>query len=208
MMRNRLWHDTRWLSGGLLLVLLAAPALAHKVKVSEDVGGTSHIEPNDNPRAGESSLAWFALTRQGGQSIALDECRCTLAVYAHPRTPGDVPLLTPSLRAVSEEGYANIPGADIQFPKVGNYDLVLRGEPTLPDTFQPFELTFEVTVAQTAPALSPTPIPSSAAAAEQPSTAPSAAPWPTGRIIWAIALPLVVLVGGGLVWLRFNHSRQ
>lgn len=45
------------------------PASAHKVKTTADVGATLHIEPNDTPRAGEVTRAWFALTRKGGKVI-------------------------------------------------------------------------------------------------------------------------------------------
>lgn len=123
------------------------PATAHKVETTGDVGGTLHIEPNDNPRAGESTQAWFALTRKGGKVIPLQQCNCQLAVYAEPHTPGEPALLEPSLKPVNAEIYQGIPGADITFPKPGIYQLQLRGKPTSGANFKPFEFAFEVTVA-------------------------------------------------------------
>ncbi|MBD2253435.1 hypothetical protein [Nostoc parmelioides] len=123
------------------------PATAHKVQISPDVGATLHIEPNDNPRAGEPTQAWFALTRKGGTILPLQQCNCQLTVYAEPHTPGEPALLEPSLKPVNAERYQGIPGADITFPKPGIYQLQLSGKPTTGANFKPFEFTFEVTVA-------------------------------------------------------------
>ncbi|MCC5614872.1 hypothetical protein LC605_07255 [Nostoc sp. CHAB 5836] len=123
------------------------PASAHKVEISGDVGGTLHIEPNDNPRAGEPSQAWFALTRRGGKVIPLSQCNCQLAVYAEPYAAGEPPLLEPQLEPVAAERYQGIPGAEIVFPKAGIYELQLNGKPVSGARFRPFEFKFEVTVA-------------------------------------------------------------
>ncbi|HEY9800705.1 MAG TPA: hypothetical protein V6D25_10125 [Leptolyngbyaceae cyanobacterium] len=130
-----------------LSIIDTYPATAHKVETTPDVGATLHIEPNDNPRAGESTLTWFALTRKGGKVIPLVQCNCQLAVYAQPHTPGEPALLEPSLKPVNAEIYQGIPGADINFPKPGIYQLQLTGKPTSGANFKPFEFKFEVTVA-------------------------------------------------------------
>lgn len=136
-----------------LFVVLAAtvtsvtPASAHKVEISGDVGGTIHLEPNDNPQAGKATLTWIALTRKGGQTIPLQQCNCQLAVYAEPRQQYATPLLQPSLRAVTAEKYQGIPGAEIVFPKPGAYQVELKGSPKAGANFKPFQLNFNVIVA-------------------------------------------------------------
>jgi hypothetical protein len=138
-------------------VLIAAPIAltlsplriaAHEVEVSEDIGSTMHIEPNDNPRAGAASLTWFALNRRGGQPIRLSDCKCSLSVYTQPRQPGDTPILQPSLTAKAVEGRSDVPSASITFPRAGAYDLVLKGQPVTSGDFSAFELQFAVTVVQ------------------------------------------------------------
>ncbi|MEA5572176.1 hypothetical protein [Calothrix sp. UHCC 0171] len=131
----------------LFSLILTSPAFAHKVQVADDVGATLHIEPNDNPRAGEVAEVWFALTRKGGKVIPLGECNCQLAVYAQPHKPGATALLQPSLKAIAAEKYRGIPGADIIFPQPGAYLLQLNGKPGKDGDFKPFELKFAVTVA-------------------------------------------------------------
>ena len=69
------------------MIFQIAPAIAHNIKASGNVAATFHIEPNHNPKAGETSKAWFALTRQGGKLIPLTECNCKLEVNlkSHPK---------------------------------------------------------------------------------------------------------------------------
>ncbi|MEM8805980.1 MAG: hypothetical protein AAGF01_08130 [Cyanobacteria bacterium P01_G01_bin.38] len=118
--------------------------MAHKVELDGSVGATLHIEPNDTPRAGESALTWFALAKRGGESVPLADCDCQLAVFSKSESE---PVLEPELKAVSAEGYKDIPGADINFPQVGAYELVLTGAPINDEGFEAFELRFPVTVA-------------------------------------------------------------
>jgi hypothetical protein len=142
-----------FLGSSILLTLIVSSitinqsAEAHKVKTTEDVGATIHIEPNDNPRAGEVSKAWFALTRKGGKVIPLSKCKCQLAVYAEPHAVKEPALLEPALQPMTVERYKGIPGAEITFPRPGAYQLQLRGKPASGESFKPFELKFEVTVA-------------------------------------------------------------
>jgi hypothetical protein len=120
------------------------PAFAHNIKVSGDVAATFHIEPNHNPKAGESAQAWFALTHPGGSIIPLAQCDCKLAVHATPHKEGENPLLEPALKSISTERYQGIPGADIIFPKPGEYELELSGKPKAGAKFKAFELSYTV----------------------------------------------------------------
>ena len=126
--------------------LNSTSVLAHEVEVSGDVAATFHLEPNHNPRAGETAKVWFALTRRGGQIIPLEQCNCKLAVYPKNRKEGDKPLMEPPLKAVSAERYKGIPGVDIVFPKAGIYELELSGYAKVVANFKPFKLTYTVTV--------------------------------------------------------------
>ncbi len=128
----------------LLATLVTTPATAHKIEIQKDVGATIHIEPNDAPRAGESALTWFALTQKGGKIIPLNECNCKLSVYS--QTSAEKPFQQPQLKAVSQERYQGIPGAEITFPVAGAYQLQLQGNPTNGANFSPFELKFDVNV--------------------------------------------------------------
>lgn len=130
----------------ILLALIAVPVAAHTVEVSGDVAATFHITPNHNPKAGKRTLAWFALTRKGGQQIPLSQCNCQLSVYSKPRSQKAQPLMTPALRAISAERYRGIPGAEIVFPRAGAYEVELRGTANKGASFRPFTLKYTVNV--------------------------------------------------------------
>ncbi|MDB9453039.1 hypothetical protein [Dolichospermum circinale] len=131
-----------------LIVAENTQVLAHTVKISADVGGTVHLEPNDSPRAGEVTPAWFLLTRKGGQVIPLKDCHCQLAIYAEPHVTGEPALIQPLLKPIQAERYQGIPGGEFIFPKPGAYQLQLSGTPVTAGSFLPFELKFLVTVAR------------------------------------------------------------
>ncbi|MBE9159379.1 hypothetical protein IQ265_21480 [Nodosilinea sp. LEGE 06152] len=127
-------------------ILAGLPALAHKTEVSGDVAGTWHLEPNHSARAGEPARVWVALTQQGGRVIPLEQCDCNLAVY-RANQKSSAPLMQPTLTAMSPESFENIPGAEITFPEVGEYRIVLTGSPAADATFTPFELSYTTVVA-------------------------------------------------------------
>jgi hypothetical protein len=128
-----------------VLLPLATPALAHNIKVSGNVAATFHIEPNHNPKAGEPSQTWFALTHKGGTVIPLAQCDCKLAVHAESHQEGEAPLLEPVLKPLFTEQYQGIPSTEIVFPKPGEYKLEISGKPTGGAKFKPFKLSYKVT---------------------------------------------------------------
>jgi hypothetical protein len=134
------------LLGSFLFLSLASPVAAHNIKTDRGVGATFHIEPNHNPRAGEQSRAWFALTHEGGKSIPLEECNCQLSVRLQSSDRNNRSIANPPLKAVTAEEYKNIPGADIVFSQAGIYDLEIRGTPKGNADFEPFKLSYSVTV--------------------------------------------------------------
>lgn len=137
------------LKGFHLLVLsslVSIPVLAHNVEISDDVAATFHITPNHNPQTGEKALAWFALTRRGGEIIPLSECHCSLNIYPLPREADTEPILQPSLSAINVEKYQEIPSAEIIFPQPGAYELEIIGTPKEGNDFSSFKLSYSVNV--------------------------------------------------------------
>ncbi|MGB3534683.1 MAG: hypothetical protein WBA13_14355 [Microcoleaceae cyanobacterium] len=128
------------------LIVAKVPTVAHEVEVSGNVAATFHLEPNHNPKAGETAQVWFALTRKGGTIIPLSECDCQLFIYTEPRSETDKPLITPELNPISAEKYQGIPGTNVIFPQVGRYQLELVGKPKNQESFQPFKFNYSVTV--------------------------------------------------------------
>jgi hypothetical protein len=138
----------------VLPIMPLPTASAHQTQISDGVGGTHHIEPNDTPRAGEPSQAWFGLTQAGGTSIGLGDCDCALTLYDAAGTA----IAQPTLKAISVEGLTDVPAAEVTFPQIGAYVLSLIGAPKGEAEFSSFRLDFPVTVAAgtvSAPAAAP-----------------------------------------------------
>jgi len=130
-----------------ILMLCDQAVYSHTIEISEDVGATFHIEPNDIAKAGKSAQVWFALTKIGGTVISLNSCDCRLSIYNQPRSSNSQPILRPQLVPLSAEGYKDVPSTSVIFPKVGSYELELIGKPVKKATFKPFKFKFKVTVA-------------------------------------------------------------
>jgi hypothetical protein len=175
-----------------LPIFWAVPAAAHTIHTSGKVAAIFHIEPGHNPKAGEPSTAWFALTKQGGDRIPLTNCTCTLTVYD---TATQKPVLQPPLKAIAAERFQDIPGATLIFPKSGIYDLKLKGTSTNGDEFPPFELSYQVTVQA---GKAPVDV-SQAHALNLHSVPPTNSPT-SGQVLgWGAGLAIVGLLGG-IVW--------
>lgn len=199
------------LAGCLFIGLLSMlPAQAHKTEVSGNVAGTWHLEPDHSAKAGEPARVWVALTQQGGRVIPLEQCDCKLAVY--DANQADAPsILQPTLKAMSPESFENIPGAEITFPEVGEYRIVLTGSPKADATFTPFELSYTTVVAagssspSAQPAQSevaPSPSPSKGEDLSNPSPESSG---PQARF-WGVAVAVGV-VGIAIAALLLRQSR-
>lgn len=188
-----------------LILTAALPVAAHKTELAGNVAGTWHIDPNDSPKAGEPAQVWVALTRQGGTIIPLEQCDCQLKIWAEPRK-SDLPLLEPSLKAITAEQYQGIPGAEVVFPQPGQYQLQLSGAPKPGADFQPFEFNHTVIVATGAVAASPTVNPSPDVAQTEPTQAtPTTNTTTNWQLSVAILGTMVVLVG---LWLAMQKGKR
>lgn len=183
-------------------------ALAHKTIVDGEVAGTWHVEPNHNPKAGETSTAWVALTQEGGKLLPLSEASCQMQVYSMPRQADDLPILEPPVKAIAAEQYNGIPGADIVFPQAGLYQLQLNCTPIEAESFAPFQLQYDVTVAGGNPAPAPTVVtgsPLPLPPGEE--SAPPAAGAGIGSMGGRGAIALVAILGIGS-WLWINRRKK
>ena len=186
------------LSYTLFFALFVTPATAHNIQVSGDVAGTWHIEPYHTPKAGEYAKAWVALTRKGGKILPLEQANCQMAVYLQPRKPADLPVLQPTVKAISVEKYQGIPGAEIVFPNTGIYQLELNCTPKTEGNFQSFQMKYEVTVASGVNA----PSPSSKKLTQSKKTATS-----TTKQEWNIpAIASAVFLGLGILGILIRRS--
>lgn len=145
---NPVWGAIAGLLGGLLPLCVPHPTYAHKTQVSGAIAGVWHVDPNHNPKVGEPSRVWVALTRRGGQLLPLSQANCQMAVFKRPRRATDAPILRPAVMAINAERYQGIPGSTVRFPQVGLYQLELRCQPKRAGDFPALQLTYDVTVSR------------------------------------------------------------
>lgn len=181
---------------------MVQPAHAHKTEVSGDIAGTWHVDPDHSPIAGEPAQIWIALTQRGGIVIPLDQCDCQLSI-----TQGDsseaAPVLTPPLEAIAVEQYQGIPGANFVFPDAGQYQLVLTGQPKNEASFQPFQLSYTVSVGVGSPSSLPESTPTApnqnshetSSSAENLDTADSSGDRTTPSDASPVFIPQVIVTG-------------
>jgi hypothetical protein len=117
--------------------------IAHEVKISNDVGGTIHIEPNDRPIAGRKSRVWIGLTKRGGDLIPYDRCDCLLEVRS--LTDKSIQFTASKLPSILDR-YLGLPSIEVIFPQVGRYELRLTGSAKEGTDFADFVLVFTINV--------------------------------------------------------------
>ncbi len=136
-------------------VMLTAPCSAsdasaielkakHELKVSGDVAGMIHVQPDHHPVVGEIAQIWIALSQRGGKPIPLSGCDCRMTLR---NLSSATPVLNPILLPISLEGYTDVPSATLRFTQSGRYQVQLTGKPQRGYSFTPFTLEFEVNVA-------------------------------------------------------------
>ncbi|KAM3113934.1 hypothetical protein [Phormidesmis sp. 146-33] len=127
------------------------PLEAHQQKAAPNsVGAMIHLEPDDSPYAGKSTMTWFMLTRRGGAMISPATCDCQVTAYATGKQGSKpiwmtdrLPLSTIEM-AGHQKGHRAI-RTNITFPKPGAYVVVLSGK-SKDGSFNPFEMKFPITV--------------------------------------------------------------
>jgi hypothetical protein len=123
--------------------VLSPVRIAHEVRISNAVGGTIHIEPNDRPIAGRKSRIWIALTKRGGEIIPYEKCNCRLEVRS--LTNKAIKFIVPKSTSIIDL-YLGLPSLEVTFPEVGRYELQLNGSAKRSADFPDFELTFTTNV--------------------------------------------------------------
>lgn len=106
-------------------------AFAHVLQTDGTIGGVLHIDPNDDPVAGEVSSFFFDL-KDTANKFTLSDCICKIA-------------LTSGKKTVYETTLSTDPFFTYTFPDPGVYTLTLQGT-SANQQFQPFTLSYVIRV--------------------------------------------------------------
>lgn len=120
------------LAGCAALGLLpTAPASSHTLERNDSIGAVLHINPDDDPVAGENTSIFFDVKDQSGK-FAASKCVCSFSVNENGRQ--------------IEDKQINGTTAEYSFPRRAVYIISINGQPRQTGDFQPFTLSYTVRV--------------------------------------------------------------
>jgi DMSO/TMAO reductase YedYZ heme-binding membrane subunit len=116
-------------------------ASAHVLKTDGTFGAVLHVEPDDNPIAGERSALHFDYKDTTGKFSGSD-CICGVMIFKDNKN-----LLDKSIQFgnTSEE---LSPEIEFTFPEEGVYSIVLKGQSKAQNSFAPFSLAYDVSASK------------------------------------------------------------
>jgi len=123
-----------------LFFIFSIHVQAHVLKTDDNIGGVLHIDPEDDPVAGEQATFFFEMKDKTNKFSAAD-CNCRVDVYENKN------LIYSD--AVTQ---GNSPSSSVlfayTFPQKDVYLVKLVGNPQTENSFQPFTLTYDILVAR------------------------------------------------------------
>jgi hypothetical protein len=122
---------------------IAPVALAHVLKYDGTIGAVMHVDPDDDPIAGQVATFFFEFKDTSGK-FSLTTCDCTISVQAQGKEIFSSPLSSSA-------------SATYTFPQKDIYTISVIGTPKSSNAFQPFTLTYNLRVERAATVQAPTP---------------------------------------------------
>ncbi|HSX02914.1 MAG TPA: hypothetical protein VLI05_06420 [Candidatus Saccharimonadia bacterium] len=124
-------------------------ASAHTLEADGAIKALLHINPDDEPTAGQKTGLWFSLTDSEHKFTAA-ACDCRLVIKDGDRTLMDRPI------TAQEAPRTSMLEVVYTFPRPVVYDITLQSKPRQAGEFQPFSLAYDVRVGRgAAPSTSP-----------------------------------------------------
>lgn len=121
-------------------LLIAQNASAHVLQTDGTIGAVMHIDPNDDPIAGQQAGLFFTF-KDTTDKFDAKNCDCKIAILESGKTMYAQPLFpntsTPPLDNAS---------LFYTFPSPNVYQVVITGTPTSKNAFQSFKLVYAVRV--------------------------------------------------------------
>ncbi|MGI9027827.1 MAG: hypothetical protein ACR2FM_03235 [Candidatus Saccharimonadales bacterium] len=119
-------------SAGIISAVSAAPASAHVLESQDTIGAVLHIDPDDDPVAGESTGIYFEFKDKTNR-FKVQDCNCKLVVQQDNQT-------------IYDQSFGQVAGGEFTFPERGVYVVKAIGSPKTASAFDAFELSYDVRV--------------------------------------------------------------
>jgi hypothetical protein len=129
----------------IVLVMCATPVSAHFLETDGTIGAVLHLDPNDDPIAGQASAFFLEFKDKSGRFQPLS-CTCSAEIYEGKQKVASLPLFAgDGSRLDSSNGQAT-GNASFTFPTRDAYVMKVVGVPTQDGLFQPFALSYSIRV--------------------------------------------------------------
>lgn len=135
----------RFLTGIIILVAVlgfAVPAFAHVLKTDGSIGVLIHLDPEDDPIAGEPATFYFEF-KDKDNKFDPTHCTCTVSI-----AQGGIKLFTAPIFSGSNANTITSPTFQYTFPTRGIYTLFIDGSPNNPAQFQNFHISYDIRVSR------------------------------------------------------------
>jgi hypothetical protein len=119
----------------LLLITFAQSANAHVLKSDGSIGAVMHIDPADDPIAGEISTFFFEW-KDTKRRFRPENCDCTFLVFEDGK----------QIYSQTLESQDNTLSGTFTFPRKNIYKIQIAGTPTASNAFDAFTLTYDIRV--------------------------------------------------------------
>ncbi len=123
-----------------LFFIFAFPVQAHVLKTDNSVGAVIHIDPEDDPIAGEVSNIYFEFKDKNGDFKA-SECDCQFIVKKEGQE-----IFRTALFGAGDEPNLTSSAVSYTFPDKNIYQIEVSGKPTTGELFSPFTLRYDIRV--------------------------------------------------------------
>jgi hypothetical protein len=118
-------------AGAVALALAVAPAWSHQIASNNGVSVQVHVNPNDEPIAGEPTTVWVVRVKAKDAVFSWKTCRCRLTVFD---SSGTVLLASA----------ATVPKTPVTFPEPKAYGITFAGRVKRKGVWRTFKVTYAI----------------------------------------------------------------
>jgi len=117
--------------GAVALMVAVAPAWSHQIASNNGVTVQVHVNPNDEPIAGQPTTVWVVRVKARNAVFAWKTCRCRLNVFDSSGT-------------VLLDSKATAPKTPVTFPEAKAYGITFSGRVKRKGIWRKFKVTYAI----------------------------------------------------------------
>lgn len=117
--------------GAVALTVAVAPAWSHQIASNNGVAVQVHVDPNDEPIAGQATTIWVVRVKARNAVFAWKTCRCRLNVFDSSGT-------------VLLNSIATTPRTPVTFPEGKAYGITFSGRVKRTGIWRAFKVSYAI----------------------------------------------------------------